>query len=90
MEVWNNANYHEIVFKTFVPAFFNCLSSGLLFDSSDSTFSSAGDEAVRLIMFLHKQNVSSFFEMNFKIRFIPDCIKCNFINKSCLIFYLFK
>lgn len=58
METWNNENYHDMVFKTFVPPFFKCLSTGLLFDSTDSNFSSAGDEAVRLVMFLHKQNVS--------------------------------
>lgn len=59
MEVWNNENYHDVVFKTFVQPFFLSLNNSVLFDTIDSNHSSAGDEAAQLILFFHKQNVSS-------------------------------
>lgn len=60
MEVWNNENYHDVVFKTFVQPFFLSLNNSVLFDTIDSSHSSAGDEAAQLIIFFHKQNVSRF------------------------------
>lgn len=58
MELWNNENYHEIVFSTVVPPLFASFNNGLLFHSTESNCSAAADEATHFIIFLFKQNVS--------------------------------